>query len=761
MEYAEFLAKKEILDARSGFEPGPVNPMLYDFQAAITRWALRRGRAAIFCDCGLGKTPMQLEWARQVCDHTGNAVLILAPLAVSNQTQREGIKFGIPVNICESQDDVVNGINITNYEKLHKFDPGFFSGVVLDESSILKSYSGKFRNQIIESFSTTPYKLACTATPAPNDFMELGNHSEFLNVITRSEMLSMFFINDTANVGTWRLKGHGEEKFWKWICSWAVMLSKPSEIGFDDAGFVLPELNIIEHVIEFGKPLPGYLFAQKAETLNERRQARRESINDKIGVIQDIITEDDSWLIWCDLNNESESISKAIDAVEITGAQENEEKEEKMLGFTTGRHRVIVTKPKIAGFGMNWQHCNNVIFAGLSDSYEAFYQAIRRCWRFGQKQSVNCHIITTDIEGNIVDNIKRKEADALKMRAEMIKHMADITKHELVDSSSLIDGYRRDVYRGNGYELHLGDNIELIKEMDDDSIGFSIFSPPFASLFTYSNSIRDMGNCRGKEDFLEHFRYLVQELYRVIMPGRLVAIHCMNLPATIQHDGYIGMHDFRGDLIRLFQDESFIFHSEICIWKDPLVQAVRTKVLTLAHKQITKDSSRCAQGIPDYIVVMRKPGDNPKPVEHPKGFSHYIGGAEFESGKFNEDQRKNKLSHEIWQRYASPVWMDIRQTRVLSTQIARESDDEKHVCPLQLDTIERCLELWSAKGDTVLDPFSGIGSTVYCAASMGRYGIGFELKESYWKQSIKNLKTGEIQIKQRDADLFSLAEAAE
>jgi len=235
----------------------------------------------------------------------------------------------------------------------------------------------------------------------------------------------------------------------------------------------------------------------------------------------------------------------------------------------------------------------------------------------------------------------------------------------------------------------------------------------------------------------------------------------MNLPATIQHDGYIGMHDFRGDLIRLFQDESFIFHSEVCIWKDPLVQAVRTKVLTLAHKQICKDSSRCAQGIPDYIIVMRKPGDNPKPVEHPKGFSHYIGGAEFESGKFNEDQRKNKLSHEIWQRYASPVWMDIRQTRVLSTQIARESDDEKHVCPLQLDTIERCLELWSAKGDTVLDPFSGIGSTVYCAASMGRYGIGFELKESYWKQSIKNLKTGEIQIKQRDADLFSLAEAAE
>lgn len=757
MQYDDFLKQKEIVDAKSGFEPGAINPMLYDFQAAITKWALRRGRAAIFCDCGLGKTPIQLEWARQVCEHTGNAVLILAPLAVSNQTQREGIKFGIPVNICESQDDVINGINITNYEKSHKFDPGFFSGVVLDESSILKSYSGKFRNQIIESFATTPYKLACTATPAPNDFMELGNHSEFLNVLTRSEMLSMFFINDTANVGTWRLKGHGEDKFWKWLCSWAVMLSKPSEIGYEDAGFILPELNIVEHVIEYGKPLPGQLFPQKAETLNERRQARRESIDEKIEVIKSLVN-DEPWLIWCDLNAESEAITKAVDGTEITGSQENDDKAERLIGFAAGKYRIIVTKPKIAGFGMNWQHCHNVIFAGLSDSYEAFYQAIRRCWRFGQKETVNCHIITTDIEGNIVDNIKRKESDAIRMRAEMITHMADIEKEELREASIVTTEYKKDCYQGKGYELHLGDNIDLIKNMASESVGFSIFSPPFASLFTYSASIRDMGNCKGKADFMVHFRFLVEGLYRVLMPGRLIAIHCMNLPATIQHDGYIGMHDFRGDLIRLFQDNNFIFHSEVCIWKDPLVQAVRTKVLTLAHKQICKDSSRCAQGIPDYIIIMRKPGENPKPVEHPKGFTSYIGGAEFKDGEFNEDQRKNKMSHEIWQRYASPVWFDIRQTRVLSTQIARDDQDEKHVCPLQLDTIERCLELWSAPGDVVLDPFSGIGSTVYCAVQKGRYGIGYELKESYWRQSIKNLKIGEERIKQGHADLFSIAE---
>jgi len=739
--YQEFLAKKDIVDVRSGFDPSSINPMLYDFQAAITRWALRRGRAAIFADCGLGKTPIQLEWANQVHRHTEKAVLILAPLAVSKQTKREGEKFGIAVTVCESQDDVINGINITNYEKLHKFDPGTFAGIVLDESSILKSYTGKFRNFIIDAFRATPYKLACTATPAPNDFVEIGNHAEFLNVLSRSEMLSLFFINDTADVGTWRLKGHGQEKFWQWLCSWAVMLSKPSELGFDDNGFILPELNIVEHVIRFGKPLEGQLFPQRAETLNERRAARRESVSEKIDVIKAIITPDEPWLIWCDLNKESETISQAVGAVEITGAQENEIKERAMLGFSAGDVKILCTKPKIAGFGMNWQHCNNVIFAGLSDSYESFYQAIRRCWRFGQQKAVNCHIITTDIEGNIVDNIKRKEADALTMRREMIANMQDISKEEIGGTAHSRTEYETDVHRGEGYELHLGDSVELIKGLADNSIGFSMFSPPFASLFTYSDLIMDMGNCRDRHDFINHFRFLVTELYRVIMPGRLVAIHCMNLPATIQHDGFIGVHDFRGDMIRLFQYQKFIFHSEICIWKDPLVQAVRTKVLTLAHKQVVKDSSRCAQGLADYIIVMRKPGENPKPISRPRGFSEYIGETPFDNTNFNEDQRKNKKSHEIWQRYASPVWFDIRQTRVLSTEIARDEKDEKHVCPLQLDTIERCLELWSAKGDTVLDPFSGIGSTVYSAVSMGRYGIGFELKKSYWNQSIKNLQS--------------------
>jgi hypothetical protein len=343
-----------------------------------------------------------------------------------------------------------------------------------------------------------------------------------------------------------------------------------------------------------------------------------------------------------------------------------------------------------------------------------------------------------------VDNIKRKEINDNKMRKEMIGKMkSTVKKNPLMEKTK----YKTDSYKTKNFELHLGDNIELIREIKDEHIHFSLFSPPFASLFTYTDSIRDMGNCRGKEDFLEHFRFLVKELYRVIIPGRLIAIHCMNLPSTIQHDGFIGIHDFRGDIIRLFQDEKFIYHSEVCIWKDPLIQAVRTKALTLAHKQVIKDSSRCGQGLADYIVAMRKPGENPKPISRAQGFSEYIGEREQGTGQFNEDQRKNKMSHEIWQRYASPVWFDIRQTRVLNSAIARDEKDEKHVCPLQLDVIERCLELWSAPDDIVLDPFAGIGSTIYCAAKMKRYGIGFELKESYFRQSIKNLDESKLREK--------------
>jgi len=741
MGYKEFLEKKLIVDIPTGFDPGDLNTNSFDWQKDITRWACRRGRAAMFEGCGLGKTLQQLDWADQVFKHTGEDVLILAPLAVSKQTMKEGLKFGIDVNICQSQEDVVSGINITNYQKLHRFDSSKFGGVVADEAGIMKSFSGKIKKQMCDMWSQTPYRLSCTATPSPNDFEELGNQAEFLGVCSRSEMLSMFFINDTANTGTWRLKKHASKEFWRWVCSWAVMLQKPSDLGYDDNGFILPGLEYISHVIEADGPCNGRLFPVDAKTLSERRSARKESLNDKIKIAAELVNNsDEQWLIWCDMNIESQMLKKAInDSVEVTGSDKDDHKENSMLNFSDKKIKALVSKPKIAGWGMNWQNCHNMIFIGLSDSFEAFYQAVRRCYRFGQKEKVVVHIITHQIEGAVVRNVRRKELAFESMTENMTMNMSYITRKDINTVMNEKQEYITESQCGEGWELFNEDCVETAKRIPENSIHYMIYSPPFASLFTYSNSDRDMGNCRDKNDFLEHFKFLADNLYRILMPGRLMSFHVMNLPATITSDGYIGIKDLRGDLIRLFEAFGFIFHSEVCIWKDPLVQATRTKVLTLAHKQISKDSSRCAQGLPDYVITMRKPGENPEAVSKGRGFEQYIGEMkEPESPKTNE-ARGNKYSHHVWQRYASPVWFDIRQTRTLNERQAREKDDERHMCPLQLDVIERCVDLWTNEGDTVFSPFAGIGSEGYGALNLGRKFVGAELKKSYFDCAVKNI----------------------
>ena len=437
MKYDDFIDSKKISAASSGFsvDIDDINLMLFDWQKVLVRWAIGKGRCAIFADCGLGKTPIQLVWADLVYKHTDRDVLILAPLAVSKQTQREGVKFGIPVTVCKSQADVRPGINITNYERLHLFDPSKFVGVVPDESGIMKNFTGKIRNQLIDMFRTTPYKLCCTATPSPNDWPELGSHCEFLGIMTRSEMLSMFFINDTSDTGKWRLKGHVKDnKFWQWVCSWSVMIRKPSDLGYDDGDFILPPLNITEHKVKYeGLPERGYLLPGNAKTMNERRIARKESIDSRITMASDLINKtDETWLVWCNLNAESKKMTAAVNgAVEVTGSDSQEHKEKAMLDFAENKIRRLVSKPKIAGFGMNWQNCHNMAFVGLSDSYEQLYQAIRRCWRFGQERPVNVHIIIGEREGAVLENIKRKEREMTEMFDGMVKHMSDIMKSEI------------------------------------------------------------------------------------------------------------------------------------------------------------------------------------------------------------------------------------------------------------------------------------------------------------------------------------------
>jgi len=445
--YEDFLRSKQIVTSPCGFEPRSIGETHFDWQKGIERWGIRKGKAALFEDCGLGKTLQQLEWSAQVSEYIKMPVLIAAPLAVSRQTQREGKKFGYPVNICRSQNDVHGVINITNYEMLQHFDPHKFGGVVLDESSILKSYSGKIKNQIIGMFRDTPYKLACTATPAPNDFMELGNHSEFLGIMSRPEMLSTFFVHDGGSTQNWRLKGHAQDDFWKWIASWAVVLSNPADLGYDGSAYQLPPLNVMEHVVKtshkFDSNGQEMLFAPSVQTLNERRAARRESLKDRVKLCAEIANSTyKQVLVWCDLNEESAELTKAIKgAVEVKGSDSDEHKADAMMGFTEGSVRALVSKPKIAGWGMNWQNCDTEIFCGLSDSFEAYYQAVRRCWRFGQKNPVDVHIVVSDAEGAVKENIERKQAQANRMMMEMVKYTKDILRADVHGTTRQQDAY--------------------------------------------------------------------------------------------------------------------------------------------------------------------------------------------------------------------------------------------------------------------------------------------------------------------------------
>lgn len=414
-----------------------LNPLLYRFQRDIVRWALAKGRAAVFADCGLGKTPMQLEWANRVIRERGGMVLILAPLAVASQTVAEGIKFGVPVTLCETKDDLRPGVNITNYEKLGKFEGCAFTGVVLDESSILKSFVGKVRNQIIDFFSNTPFRLACTATPAPNDFMELGNHAEFLGIMSYSEMLAMFFVHDGGQTSKWRLKGHAEDVFWQWMGSWAIVMNSPTDLGYQIDGYDLPELRMHEIVADGEDPVTETL------TPTQRRKARRDTIQQRCKAASDLVnSSNEQWLVWCDLNDESHALAQEIElAVEVQGSDKPKDKANRMLGFSAGIHKCLVTKPSIAGFGMNWQNCNKMVFVGLSDSYEQFYQAVRRCWRFGQSKPVDVYIVISSKEGCVKENIERKQADCEKMRAAMVEQTKEITKQELKSTCRLAAPY--------------------------------------------------------------------------------------------------------------------------------------------------------------------------------------------------------------------------------------------------------------------------------------------------------------------------------
>lgn len=767
-DYEQFIESKRIVAMPSGFDVPLeiINSMLFPFQRDIVRWALRRGKAALFEDCGLGKTPQQLEWAKHVVERTGGNVLILAPLAVAQQTVNEGVKFGVTVHLCREVADVRPGINITNYDRMERFTSLDWAGLVADESSILKNPFGVTRQAITDFAGRIPYRLACTATPAPNDLIEIIYHAVFLGIMSEGEIKALFFTQDGNSSNEFRLRRHAVEKFWQWVASWAVAIRRPSDLGYSNDGFVLPKLNI-HHIEVESDPLDsGMLIEVEALTMAEQRKVNKATLDQRVAAVAHLVnTTDEAWGIWCHTNPESEALAKVIeDSIEVTGAQDADTKEVGLVGFSTGKYLRLISKPTICGFGMNWQHCHNVVLASVSHSYEQFYQLIRRYYRFGQTSDVNVYIVAGRGDAAIIRNIERKEKQAMELFDQIIHHMMPYQDLGATERQEII--YNEDEASDNDWTLYLGDSVKTIDKIADNSVGLSIFSPPFPGMYVYTNSPHDMGNVRNIDEMIEQFRFLMSKdkMLRVLMPGRNVFIHITQGVAQKGRDGYIGLKDFRGKIIAMMEDEGWNYYGETVIDKDPQLKAVRTKDHGLMFKSLANDAARMHCALPDYLLQFQKPGENPEPIRAGRSTRY--------------DNPDGWVSNDEWILWARPVWYaedympgtwregytgngcpgGIRETDVLNVRMARDTDDERHLCPLQLPVIERAVKIWSNPGDLIYSPFVGIGSEGYVALKLNRRFVGGELKISYYRNAIRNLQAAINERGQRT--LFDFAEAA-
>lgn len=721
MEYLEFLESKKKTAIKSGFQinESDLHSKLKDFQRYILPKALTHGKYALFADTGLGKTFMQLEWAKHVTIKTEKPVLILAPLAVVQQTINEGKKWEIQVERLKS-DVFGSGIYITNYDQLENIDCSKYSGIVLDESSILKNESGKKRDLIIEKFKLTPYKLACSATPSPNDHMELGNHAEFLDVCTYQEMLAQYFVHDGGETSKWRLRKHAENDFWEFVLSWAIAIDNPKTFGFDGNGYELDPVNYIEHLIDVQSDKSD-LFGEAIVSATDLHRELKLSRVQRFEVVLDILSKqpDEQFLIWGLNNDECTELNKLLkNSFNVKGSDSPEYKAEKLNGFGSNDFQYLITKTSIAGMGLNYQNANNMIFLAYDFSFEKFYQGVRRMHRFGQTKTVNVHILTPKNQINVKGKILKSEEKHKKMIQELAKKSSIYTEKEISVDKSL------DVIT-NDYKLLFGDCVLRAKDIADNELDLSVWSPPFPGLYVYSNLSEDMNNVKDPKEYEQHFKYMIPEVKRTLKPGRICAVHCMDIPVQKGKEGWIGLRDYSGMLIDWFEEAGFIYHSRVTIWKNPVTEMQRTKALGLLHKTIKKDSVMSRVGIPDYVLFFRNEGENEIPITH----------------QDKDSSRKDYLPVDLWQKYASPVWMDIDYSDTLNYTCARDNNDERHITPLQLPTIERVIHLYSNEGETVGSFFGGIGSEGYKALKMGRKSVSIELKESYFKINVQNHKS--------------------
>jgi superfamily II DNA or RNA helicase len=735
-DYTAFLDSKKLVVSEYGIaiQREDVHPALFEFQRDIVVWAVKRGRAAIFADVGLGKTAMQLEWARQLNVMT----LIVAPLAVAQQTVRQArLLLDMEVRYVRSQAEVAADCRfyITNYEMIEHFDPAAFEAVVLDESSILKAFSGVTKKRLVAMFSATRYRLACTATPAPNDLLEIGNHADFLGVMSSRLMTSIFFAHESQgkknSANKYRLKRHAVSKFYEWLASWAVALKKPSDLGYSDVGYDLPELKITlqtvdGHYTEAGV-LPG--FSTNALSAVAAKKVRRATIESRASVVisQVTATPAQQYIIWTGLNDEAAHLHQHIaDSANLHGSLSPDEKVQLIDDFVSGRIRVLITKSSIAGMGVNMQNCARMIFCGLDYSWEQFYQSIGRIYRFGQQaDSVQVTVVISEQERSIYDEISRKGQEARRMTDELIKSsQAHMTGAVHGAQHANWQYQTADVTAPSGkWRLLLGDSCERMREIATDSVHLSVYSPPFGgTIYIYSATERDLGNSRTNDEFLEHYRYIVRETLRVTLPGRYTCVHIQDTKLYANRDGARGIYPLSDEIVRLHLSEGWTYRARITIDKNPQAVATRNHDNDLLFITGQRDGCDLAPMNTDYLLVFEKPGDNPVPTQP------------YQNGEMSEQE---------WCLWARAIWYDIRETDVLNVDVARSDEDERHLCPLQLPLIMRCVKMWSNPGELVFTPFAGIGSEMYEAVRWRRRALGIELKPEYHRVAVRNLNACE------------------
>ena len=679
---------------------------------------------------------MQLAWALALDVPT----LIIAPLSVTRQTIREAQdKLGLEVRYIRSTAEVNDScqIYITNYEAIEtkghvNFKPELFGAVVLDESSILKNIAGKTRKLLTRTFLDTPYKLACTATPAPNDIQEIGNHAEFLSIMTNSEMSSTFFVHDAglyagSHKPRWRLKKHGIQGFYRWLASWAVSMKTPSDIGYPDDGYILPTLKTEVIQVDYDYTPPGMLpgFANGSLSAIDAKRVRRKTLEMRTDKIAEMVNaSDEQWIIWCGLNDESNRLRMLIpDSVNVEGKQTDHQKASYLEQFTEGKARVLISKTKIAGMGMNMQNCHNMVFCGLDYSWESYYQAKGRVHRFGQEHPVTIWIITDSASSVVFDSIQAKAKEAEKMSEELIKATREYTIEELQESYRKDWKYRQETKNGEHWDLWLGDSCERMTDIENDSIDLSVYSPPFSDMYVYNATERDLSNSANLDEFFEHYKFIIAENLRITKSGRICCVHVQDPKTFKNKEGFRGIYDFAGQVISAYVEAGWIYRARITIDKNPQIIATRNKDTDLLFVTGKRDSANLAPCVPDILLVFKKPGENEVPIKP------------YDNGEMNEQN---------WIEWAHPIWYNIRETDVLNVRQARANDDEKHMCPLQLPLIDRCLKLWSNPGELIFSPFAGIGSELYEAVKLDRRGLGIELKPEYFKVACRNLANAEL-----------------